>query len=166
MKIKGIDLTHYQHKEGWGKRTPTTGCVSFRSVQSVSQSCPALCNPMDCSTPGFSVHHQFLELAHTHAHQIHDAIQPSHPLSSRSLPGFNLSQHQGLFKWVSSSHQVTNILEFSFNISPSNEYLGLICGKFWKRWEYQTAWPAAWQIYMQVRKQQLELDMVQQTGSK
>ena len=81
---------------------------------------------MDCSTPGFPVHHQFPELTQTHVHWVGDVIQPPHPLSPRSPPAFNLSQHQGLFKWVSSSHQVAKILEFSFRISPSNEYLGLI----------------------------------------
>ena len=78
---------------------------------SVSQSCPTLCDPMDCSTPGLPVHHQLPELAQTHVHQIGDAIQPFHPLSSPSPPPFNLSQHQGLFKWVSSSHQVAKVLE-------------------------------------------------------
>ena len=67
---------------------------------------------MDCSTPGFPVHHQLPEPAQTHVHQVHDVILPSHPLSSPSLPAFNLSQHQGLFKWVSSSHQVAKVLEF------------------------------------------------------
>ena len=64
---------------------------------SVAQSCLALYNPLDCSIPGFSVHHQLLELAETHVHQVGDAIQPSHPLLSPSPPTFNLSQHQGLF---------------------------------------------------------------------
>ena len=67
---------------------------------------------MDCSTPGFPVHHQLLELAQTHVHRVGDAIQPSHPLSFPSPPAFNLSQHQGLFQWVSSSHQVAKVLEF------------------------------------------------------
>ena len=80
-----------------------------QSVQSLS--CVRLCNPMDCSTPGFPVHHQLLELTQTHVHRVGDAIQPSHPLSSPS-PAFNLSQHQGLFQWVSSSHQVAKVLEF------------------------------------------------------
>ena len=79
---------------------------------SVTQSCPTLCDPMACSTPGFPVHHQLSELTQTHVHRIGDAIQPSHPLSSPSPPNFNLSQHQGLFKWVSSSHQVAKVLEF------------------------------------------------------
>ena len=60
--------------------------------------------PQNCSTPGPSVHHQLLEFTQTHAHRVGDAIQPSHPLSSPSPPALNLSQHQGLFKWVSSSH--------------------------------------------------------------
>ena len=87
---------------------------AFSSVQfnSVPQSCPTLCNLMDCSTPGLSVYHQLLEFTQTHVHWISDAIQPSHPLSSPSPPTFNLSQHQGLFKWVSSSHQVAKVLEF------------------------------------------------------
>ena len=65
---------------------------------SVTQSCPTLCNPMDCSMPGLPVHHQLPEFTQTHAHQIGDAIQPSHPLSPPSPPAFNLSQHQGLIK--------------------------------------------------------------------
>ena len=99
---------------------------ALSSVQfsSVAQSCPTLCDPMDCSTPVFPVHHQ--HLTQTHVHRVGDAIQPSHPLSSPSLPTFNLSQHQGLFQWVSSSHQVAKVLEFCFSISPSNEYSGLI----------------------------------------
>ena len=80
------------------------------SVQ-FSQSCPTLCDPMDYSKPGFPVHHQLLELTQTHIHWFSDAIQPSHPLSSPSPPAFNLSQHQGLFQWVSSLHQVAKVLE-------------------------------------------------------
>ena len=85
-----------------------SGSVQFSSV---AQSCLTLCDPMDCSTPGFPVHHQFPKLAQIHVHQVGDAIQPSHPLSSPSPPDFNLSQHQGLFQWVSSSHQVARVLE-------------------------------------------------------
>ena len=80
---------------------------------------------MDYSTPGFPVHHQFLELAQTHVCWVGDAIQPSHPLSPTS-PAFNLSQHQGLFQWVNSSYQVAKVSSFSFSISLSNEYPGLI----------------------------------------
>ena len=90
------------------------------------QSCPTHCNPMDCSTPGFPVYHQLPELAQTHVHRDTDTIQPSHPLLSPSPPAFNLSQHQGFFQRVSSSHQVSKVLCFSFNISPSNECSGLI----------------------------------------
>ena len=67
----------------------------------VTQSCPTLCDPMDCSTPGLPVHHQLPEFTQTHVHWVGDAIQPSHPLSSPSPPAFSLSQHQGLFWWVS-----------------------------------------------------------------
>ena len=91
---------------------------------SVAQSCLTLCNPTDCSTPGFLVHHQLPELAKNYVHRVGDTIQPSHPLLSPSPPAFNPSQCQGLFKWVSSSHQVAR--SFGFNISPSNEHLGLI----------------------------------------
>ena len=86
--------------------------TSPTSASLVAQSCPTLCNPMDCSTPGFPVHHQLWALAQTHVHRIGDAIQPSHPLSSPSPPAFNLSQHQGLFQWVNSSHQVAKELKF------------------------------------------------------
>ena len=93
---------------------------------SVTQSRLTLCTPMDYSTPGFPVHHQLPELTQTHVHRVGDAIQPSHPLLSPSSPTFNLSQHQGLFQWVGSSHQAAKLLDFRFSISPSNEYSGLI----------------------------------------
>ena len=82
--------------------------IQFSSAE---QLYPTLRIRMKCSTPGFPVHHQLLELAQTHVHRVSDAIQPSHPLSSPS-PAFNLSQHQGLFQWVSSSHEVAKALEF------------------------------------------------------
>ena len=86
-----------------------------------------LFDPIDCSMPAFPVQHQLPELAQTHVHQVSDAIQLYHPLSSPSPPTFNLSQHQGLFKWVSSSHKAAKILgSFSFIISPSNEYSEII----------------------------------------
>ena len=78
---------------------------------SVAQSCPTLCNPMKCSTPGVPVHHQLLEFTQSHVRRVSDAIQPYHSLLS-PFPAFNLSQHQGLFKCVSSSHQVARVLEF------------------------------------------------------
>ena len=78
---------------------------------SVTTSCLTLCDPMGCSTPGFPVHHQLPQLTQTHVHRVSDANQPSHPLLSPS-PAFNLFQHQGLFQWVSSSHQVAKIMKF------------------------------------------------------
>ena len=88
----------------------------FISVQfsSVALSCPTLCNTMDCSTPGFPVHHQLPEFTQPHVHHVSDAIRPSHPLSSPFPSAFNLSQHQGLFKWVGSLHQVAKVLELQF----------------------------------------------------
>ena len=79
---------------------------------SVAQSCLTLCDPKECSTPGLPVHHQLPEFTQTHVHPGRDAIQASHPLSSPSPPALNLSQHQGLFQWVSSSHQMAKALEF------------------------------------------------------
>ena len=89
----------------------------FRSVQSLSH--VQLSNTMDCSMPGFPVHHQLLQLAQTPVHWVSDAIQPSHPLSSASPPTFNLSQHQDLFQRVSSSHQVAKVLEFQLQLQLS-----------------------------------------------
>ena len=97
----------------------------FSSVQfsSVAQSCPTLCDPMNCSTPGLPVHHQLPEFTLTHIHRVSDAIQPSHSLSSPSPPAPNPSQHQSLFQWVNSSHEVAKVLEFqlqhhSFQSNP------------------------------------------------
>ena len=81
---------------------------------SVVQSCPTLCDTIKCSTPGLPVHHQLPEFTQTHVHRVCDAIQPSYPLSSPSPPALNLSQHQGLFKWVSSLHEVAKVLQFQF----------------------------------------------------
>ena len=103
----------------------------------VAQSCPTLCDPMSHSTPGLPVHHQLPESTQTHVHQVSDAIQSSHPLSSPSPPAPNPSHHQGLFKWVSSSHQVAKVLEFqlqqhSFQRTPradllQNGLVGSLC---------------------------------------
>ena len=79
---------------------------------SVAQSCPTLRDPMNLSTPGLPVHHQLPEFTQTHVHRVSDAIQPSHPLSSPSPPAPNPSQHQSLFQWVNSSHEVAKVLEF------------------------------------------------------
>ena len=81
-------------------------------IRSVAQSCPTLCNPMNPSTPGLPVHHKLLEFTQTHVHQVSDAIQPSHPLSSPSPPAPNPSQHQSLFQWVNTLHEVAKVLEF------------------------------------------------------
>ena len=94
------------------------GCESWiikkASVQfsSVVQSCPTLCDSMDHNMSGLPDHHQLPEFTQTHVHRVSDAIQPSHPLSSPSPPALNLSQHPGLFQWVSSLHQVAKVLEF------------------------------------------------------
>ena len=99
----------------------------FSSVQfiSVAQSCLNLCNPIGCSMPGFHVHHQLLEIAQTHVCGVGDAIQPFHPLSSTST-AFNLCQHQGLFRWVSSSHQVAKGLGFQLPVNIQDWFpLGL-----------------------------------------
>ena len=93
-------------------------------VSSVAQSCPTFCDPMDCSMPGHPVHHQLLQYTQIHVHWVGDAMQPSHPLSSPSPPAFNLSQHQGLFKWVSSLHQVAKVLEFQLQHQSFQWILG------------------------------------------
>ena len=97
-------------------------------VSSVTQLCLTLCKRMNCSTPGLPVHHQLLEFTQIHVHWVCDAIQPSHPLLSPSPPALNLSQHQGLFKWVSSSPEVARVLKFklqhqSFQWTPRTDLL-------------------------------------------
>ena len=93
---------------------------------SVPQSCPALWDPTDSRTWGFPVHHQLPEFTQTHVYSVGDAIQPSHPLSSPSPPAFNLYQHQGLFQWSVLHIRQPKYWSFSFSISSSNEYSGLI----------------------------------------
>ena len=85
--------------------------ILTNQFSSVTQSCMTLWDFMDCTTPGLPVHHQLQELAQTYVHRIGDVVQPSHPLSSPSPPVFNLSQHQCLFQWINSSHQVAKVLE-------------------------------------------------------
>ena len=97
----------YQLALWFGTRYLTS--VQFNSV---AQSCPTLCDPMNRSTPGLPVHHQLPEFTQTHVHRVSDAIQPSHLLSSPSPPAPNPSQHQSLFQWVNSSHEVAKVLEF------------------------------------------------------
>ena len=96
-------------------------CVHYCCC-SVAQLWPALCDPMNCSTPGFPVLHYLQEFAQTHVHWVDDVIQPSHPLSPPSLVAFNLSQHQGLFQWI--DFHIRWPSYWSFSISPSNEYSG------------------------------------------
>ena len=93
---------------------------------SVSQSCPTLCDLMNCSMPGFPVHHQILELAQTHVHWVSDTIQLSHPQSSPSLPALNLSQHQGFYNESVLHIRWPKYWSFIFSISPSSEYSGPI----------------------------------------
>ena len=92
---------------------------TFSSVQfsSVTELCPTLCDSTNCSTLGLPVHHQLPELTQTHAHRVGDAIQPSHPLSSPPPPAPNPSQHQDLFQWVNSSHELAKVLEVSASAS-------------------------------------------------
>ena len=95
---------------------------------SVPQSCSTLCNPMNRSTSGLSVHHHLAEFTQTHVHRVSDAIQLSHPLLSPSPPAPSLSQHQSLFQWVNSLHQVAKVLEFqlqhqSFQWTPRTDLL-------------------------------------------
>ena len=106
-RVQGPELEVLEGLRAWGLMELAEGLfrrnniISFISLSvqfsSVTQLCPALCDPMDCSTPGLPVHRQLPELTQTHVHRVGDAIQPSHPLSSPSPPAFNLSQHHGLF---------------------------------------------------------------------
>ena len=113
--------------------------VIVLQFSSVTQLCPALCDPLDCSTPGFPVHCQLLEPTETHVHWVGDAIQPSHPLSFPS-PAFSLSQRQGLFKWVSSLHQVAEVLEFQLQhqsfTSFRTDWFDLLFGYAMRRIQY------------------------------
>ena len=93
---------HKNRRNKWGS-------VQFSSV---AQSCPTLCDPMNHSTPGLPIQHQLPEFTQTHVHRVSDSIHPSHPLSSPSPPTHNPSQHQSLFQWVNSSHEVAKVLEF------------------------------------------------------
>ena len=100
MTVKRIHLSDSPETHGFIKSEELLAMFSELSVQfsSVAQLCPTLCNPMNCSTPGLTVHHQLPEFIQTHVHQVSDAIQPSHPLSSPSPPAPNPSQHQSLFQ--------------------------------------------------------------------
>ena len=116
-------------KEGTAARVMKVRGICYENQEvccSVAQLCLTLCDPMDCSMPGFLILHHLPELAQTHVHWVSDAIQTSHPLSSPSPPAFNLSQHQ-VFSNESALHvRWLKFWNFSFSISPSNEYSGLI----------------------------------------
>ena len=115
VKISRVPIRKKKKKDFSWRRVYCYCCCS------VIKLCPILCNPMDCSLPGFPVPHHLPEFAQVHLQRIGDTIQPSHPLLPSSPSAFNVSQHQGLSQWVSCSHQVA-----SFSISPSKEYSGLI----------------------------------------
>ena len=103
----------FQTNKNWViERTGRRAASDQTDFSSVAQSCLTLCDPMNCSMPGLPVHHQLPEFTQTHVHQVNDAFQPSHPLSSPSPPAPNPSQHQSLFQWVNSSHEVAKVLEF------------------------------------------------------
>ena len=104
----------------------TSGLLVFYICCSVAELSPTLCDPMDCIMPGIPVLHYLLELAQTHVRWVGDAIQPSRPLKPPSPLALNLSQHQGVFQWVSRLPWVPKCWSFSFSISPSNDYSGLI----------------------------------------
>ena len=112
--FKALSKAKLAPEKGHGHCSVVCCWFDLLSVQfsSVTQSWPTLYNSMDCSTPGLPVHHQLPEFTQPHVHWVGDAIQPSHPLSTPSPPALKLSQHQGLFRWVSSLHQVAKVLEF------------------------------------------------------
>ena len=123
LKVASGALCH--HVRNLPVSNPNISSVQFSSV---AQSCLTLCNPMNHSTPGLTVHHQLPEFTQTHIHRVSDAIQPSHPLASSSPPAANPSQHQSLFQWVNSSHEVAKVLEFqlqhqSFQWTPRTDLL-------------------------------------------
>ena len=104
-----LSYIHLVMSMGWNEWVISDSQL-WVQFSSVPQLCPTLCDPMDCSTSGFPVHHQLPDFTQTHVHWVGDAIQPSHPLLSPS-PAFNLCQHQGLFQWVGSLYQVAKGLE-------------------------------------------------------
>ena len=142
LKIVGHDLAIGQQPHCSGTKSKSIIYTDFKTcshvrwagrhgillpqVSLVARLCPSLCNPMDCSMPGFPVHYQLSELAQTHALQVSDAIQPFHPLLSPFSPAFDLYQHQNLFQWVSFSHQVAKVLGFQLQHQAFNKYSELI----------------------------------------
>ena len=139
-KVTGSRITHryqlYFYMLALNRWKPELKTILFSIMKSVhfssvAQSCPTLCDFMKCSTQGLPVHHHLPESTQTHVHRVGDAIQPSHPLSSPSLLALNLSQHQGLFKWVSSSHQVAEVLEFQLQ---HQSFIFIIDKQYWIMW--------------------------------
>ena len=131
MYLLGYFLKNSQTSEisgQWYVNNTYESYWAYTSVQfsSVAQSCPTLCDPMNCSTPGLPVHHQLPESIQTHVHCVGDAIQPSHPLLSPSPPALNLSQHQVFSNESALCIRWPKYWSFSFNISPSNEHPGMI----------------------------------------
>ena len=116
-------MFYLQHANSLLQHLESSSLVKFSSVP---QSCPTLWDPMNSSTPGLPVHHQLPKLTQTHVHRDSDAIQPSHTLLLSSLSALNLSQHQGLFWWVNSSHEVAKVLEFQLHYQSFHEYPGVI----------------------------------------
>ena len=118
-------IKHYLNEQKNNSLWEVEASIQFKSI---TQSCPTLCDPMDCSMPGIPVHQQLTEFTQMHVNRAGDGIQPSHPLSSRSPPTFNLSLHQGLFKWVSPLHQLAKGFQFqlqhqSFQWILRNDFL-------------------------------------------
>ena len=122
-----VGMTTHVSENWWGNgKSEHLNQLFCCSCCSVAKSCPTLCDPMNCSTPASSVLHHLPEFAQIYVHWVADAIQPSHPLSALSPAAFNLSQHQGLFQWVSSSHQVGQSVRTSASASSLPMNTGLI----------------------------------------
>ena len=119
-------LLYFSHLFLYGSLCIYSKTLYSAQFSSVASSCQSLSDPKDCSTPGLPVHHQLPEFTQTHVYWVSNAIQLSHPLSSPSPPALHLWQHQDLFQWVGSSHQISEVLELLLQQSPSNEYSGLI----------------------------------------
>ena len=117
---------HIRWPKNWSSSFSISPSSKSVLLSSVAQSCQTICNPMDCTTPGFSVYHQLPKLTQTHVHLVSDAIQSSQPLSPSSPPAFNLSQHQVFSKESAFRIRWPKDWSSSFSISPSNEYSGLI----------------------------------------
>ena len=116
--MSGFPLLHYLPEFAQTHILNFEYTLELHHFSSVAQSCPTICDPMNRSMLGLPVHHQLLKSTQTHVHWVGDAIQPSHPLSFPSPPALNPSQHQSLFQWVNSSHEVAKVLEFQLQHLP------------------------------------------------